>query len=95
MSLVGVSGVKGRPPARLLPILCTTALLVARAAPGTTFIRMDESTVLRTSVAVVVGTVTRIESAAPTPDGPISTYVQVQVDRVIKGQLHQGSIVLR
>ncbi len=80
---------------------CVVALVqvlncaISNPARATTFVRMDEPTLLRSSVAVVVGTVTGIESAVAEPDGPIYTYVTVQVDRVIKGALGTGPLVLR
>lgn len=95
-------GARGRSLKALLRTLSwLTSLLVAlpcffpKPARGTTFVRMDEATLMHSSTVVVVGTVSRIESASPSPDGPIYTYVHVQVDRVIKGQLHEGPIVLR
>ncbi len=63
-------------------------------ARGTTFVLMDEETLLRSSEAVLVGTVTAIEAGADA-DGMIHTYVHVQPERVIKGALGPDEVVLR
>jgi len=55
---------------------------------------MDERTLLRSSAAVIVGTITAIQSGGE-PDGPIYTYVHVQPERVIKGALGLEPLVLR
>jgi hypothetical protein len=55
---------------------------------------MDEPTLLHSSAAVIVGTITAIESGGA-PDGPIYTYVHVQPERVIKGALGLDPLVLR
>ena len=70
-------------------------LLLPAAARSTTFVLMDEQTLLRSSAAVIVGTVTGIESGAADPDGAIFTYVHVQPERVIKGPLGLDPLVLR
>ena len=64
------------------------------AADATTFVLMDEPTLLHSSAAVIVGTVTAIESGGA-PDGPIYTYVHVQPERIIKGALRLEPLVLR
>jgi hypothetical protein len=81
---------------------CRSALLAATvaalfpfcAAHATTFVLMDEPTLLHSSAAVIVGTVTAIESGGE-PDGPLYTYVHVQPDRIIKGALGLDPLVLR
>jgi hypothetical protein len=70
------------------------AMLPFCAAHATTFVLMDEPTLLHSSAAVIVGTVTAIESGGE-PDGPIYTYVHVQPDRIIKGALGLDPLVLR
>jgi len=70
------------------------ALLPARAR-ATTFVLMDERTLLESSDAVIVGSVTAIESAFPESDGPVYTYVHVQPERIIKGPLGREPVVLR
>ena len=69
--------------------------LTPNSAGGTTFVAMDERTLLESSDAVVVGTVTAIESAVSEADGPVYTYVHVQPDRIIKGALRKAPVVLR
>ena len=64
------------------------------AADATTFVLMDEPTLLHSSAAVIVGTVTAIQSGGEA-DGPIYTYVHVQPERVIKGALGLDPLVLR
>src|SRR5574340_1110001 len=63
-------------------------------ARATTFVLMDEENLLRSSDAVLVGTVTAIEAGA-NADGVIHTYVHVQPERVIKGTLGLDEVVLR
>src|ERR1043166_2838711 len=83
--------------ARITRIFVVIAWVSCLAALGhaTTFVLMDEQQMLQTSVVVVVGTVTAIESAAPEPGGPIYTYVHIQPERIIKGSIEQKEIVLR
>src|SRR5512143_3054832 len=69
--------------------------LTTTNARATTFILMDEQSLLEGSQAVVVGTVTAIESAISESDGAVYTYVHVQADRIIKGPLDKGPLVLR
>ncbi len=66
-----------------------------RTVYGTTFVRMDEQTLLESSDAVVTGTVMSIVSAAPDPNGPIYTYIHVHPNRVIKGHLDSETLVVR
>ncbi|MFI5395628.1 MAG: matrixin family metalloprotease [Candidatus Binatia bacterium] len=69
--------------------------LLPAVARSTTFVLMDEHDLLRSSAAVVVGTVTGIESGTAGPDGAIYTYVHVQPERVIKGPTGLQPLVLR
>ena len=64
-------------------------------AHGTTFIPMNEAALVHASAAVLIGTVTAIESAQTGPDGAIYTYIHVQPVRIIKGALSTEPIVLR
>ena len=64
-------------------------------AGGTTFVMMDEPTLMESSDLVVIGTVTSITSATLGPTDPIYTYVQLQVERVLKGQGGPGTLVVR
>jgi len=70
-------------------------LLLAVRAPATTFVLQDERQMLRGAAAVIVGTVTGIESAESGPGGAISTYVRVHPEGVIKGRVRGGEVVLR
>jgi hypothetical protein len=83
-----------RPAFVISSVLALFALrpLCARA---TTFVLMDEGTLLESSDAVVVGSVTAIESAFLESDGSVYTYVHVQPERIIKGPLRDEPLVLR
>jgi hypothetical protein len=70
-------------------------LLLPATARSTTFVLMGEQTLLRSSAAVIVGTVTGIEASATEPGGAIFTYVHVQPERIIKGPLGLDPLVLR
>jgi len=63
------------------------------AAGATTFVMMDDATLLRNAEAVVTGTVTVVEAADT--DSGILTYVHLTVDRVIRGDLTPGPLVVR
>ena len=78
-------------------IAAVLALVWALSSParGTTFVLMDEATLFDSSDAVIVGTVTDVESAVPNPTGPVYTYIHVDVEQVIKGALGQQPVVLR
>jgi hypothetical protein len=78
----------------LLALVAAALCSWLSAAGATTFVLMDEPTLLHSSAAVVVGTVTAIESGGA-PDGPIYTYVHVQPERIIKGALGLDPLVLR
>ncbi len=77
----------------ILVVLGLTRVLLG-TAHGTTFVVMDEEKLLESSDAVIVGTVTGIESAENS-GGAIQTYVHVQPSRVIKGQLDTQPLVIR
>lgn len=70
------------------------ACLLPAATHGTTFVLMPERDLMRTSAAVVTGTVTGIESAT-SAEGAISTYVHIQPSRIIKGALGRQPLILR
>jgi hypothetical protein len=82
---------------RLAPITIALLCLLAPAAHGTTFILMDEATLLRTSDVVLTATVTGIETAAaPGPDSPIYSYIHLRPIRLIKGTVDLSApLVLR
>ena len=81
--------------AALVALSVSVLGLMPSRVRGTTFVLMDESSLLQSSYAVIIATVTAIESAIPEPDGPIYTYVHVQPERVIKGPLSKEPVVLR
>ena len=66
-----------------------------RSARSTTFVLLDDLTMLRSSDVVLVGTVTGIESAAVGSDGAIYTYIHLQPERVLKGAISAEPIVVR
>jgi hypothetical protein len=76
-------------------LLFAVFALIPAGASGTTFVLMDERTLLESSDAVIVGSVTAIESAFPESDGPVYTYIHVQPERVIKGPLGREPLVVR
>jgi hypothetical protein len=80
--------------ALLVPVSIALTWLSLDPAWGTTFVRMDEEQLLATSEVVVVGTVTAIESGESSGGG-IQTYVHVQPNRVIKGNIGEERLVLR
>ena len=80
--------------AQVILLAVLTAALCPHVAQATTFVLMDEATLLRSSDAVLVGTVTAIEAGADA-DGMVHTYVHVQPERVIKGMLGPDEVVLR
>lgn len=70
----------------LLVVFTLVLLFGAARAQGTTFVLMDEKALVEQSVAAMIGSVTRIESAGDT-NGPISTYVTLQPESVLMGPL--------
>ncbi len=81
--------------AQIAVITFISGCLLTAGARATTFVLMDEQTLFESSDAVIVGTVTAIQSASIEPHGPIYTYVHIQPDRIIKGQLAKEPLVLR
>jgi hypothetical protein len=84
---------RGRTALLLSATICLT-WLTRNTARGTTFVLMDDQQLLATSAAVVVGTVTAIESGESST-GAIQTYVHIQPSRVIKGDIGGEPFVLR
>jgi len=76
-------------------LLTLTIWLLPAAASGTTFVLMDQAQLIEASDAVVVGTVSTIESAASEAGGPLYTYVHIEPDLVLKGDLDAGPIILQ
>lgn len=75
-------------------VVTAFGLLCAPAVRATTFVMMDEETLVRSSDAVVVATVTAIETGT-SPDGPLHTYIHLRPERVLKGALGREELVLR
>jgi hypothetical protein len=69
--------------------------LAPRTGHSTTFVMMDEPTLMETSDVVVTGTVTSITSATSGSTDPIYTYVEVQVERLIKGEVDGPTVIAR
>jgi len=76
-------------------IVSLATVMLSAAAPATTFVPMDEATLLATSDVVLTGTVQRIETAAPDARGALYTYVHILPDRVLKGHVSRETVVLR
>lgn len=71
------------------------AVMVSVTAHATTFVPMDEATLVETSDVVLTGTVLRIETGAPDERGALYTYIHVAPDRVLKGHIARATVVLR
>jgi hypothetical protein len=69
--------------------------MLRAAADATTFVLMDDAALLESSDVVLTGTVMRVEAGEPEADGAIHTYVHVEADRVIQGEVAAGPVVLR
>jgi hypothetical protein len=79
-------------PALAFPLLF---LLLSSRAGATTFVSMNDEDLARRSVAVVLGSVNRIESALDKKTGGISTYVRLRVTRVLLGDVEPGNLTFR
>ena len=89
---------KGLPRRRTLKCLAISAfawLIATSTACATTFVRMDEADLRARSVAAVVGGVTRIEAAEDPSTGGVDTYVHIEPEAVLFGDLPAGELVLR
>jgi hypothetical protein len=76
-------------------VFFTLTCLAVGSGYGTTFVTMDEPTLMQSSDVVITGTVTSITSATSDASGPIYTYVTVDPDLVIKGQVTSDTVVVR
>lgn len=77
--------------------LVSTLLILPLSAPAaraSTFVMMDEPTLVHSSAAVIVGTVTAIETGGSAAGG-LHTYVHIWPERVLKGDVGAGEVVLR
>lgn len=77
-----------------LVMVALAGLLWVSVVHATTFVMMDEDTLVRSSDAVIVATVTAIETGGG-PDSPLRTYVHLWPERVLKGALEPQELVLR
>jgi matrixin/dockerin type I repeat protein len=77
----------------LLGLVCIG--LIHATASATTFVMMNDTTLLDSSAVVVTGTVSAVEAGAPEANGGIHTYVHVDPDRIIKGHVAKQPLVLR
>jgi hypothetical protein len=80
---------------QLLAAWSLVAGIAATRLAASTFIPIDDATLASTSDAVVIGTVSAIESGQPAVGGPIYTYVHVEVGSVLRGPIDSPSVVLR
>lgn len=76
-------------------VICGLVVLLRTSAAGTTFVVMDEPTLVRSSSVVLIGTITALESGVTASDNAIYTYVHVQPERIIKGAVGLDPLVLR
>jgi hypothetical protein len=70
-------------------------LFAASVAQATTFIKMDEPTLVQSSDFILIGTVRSVESVATPPDGPIYTQISIEPTDLIKGDVGTTTVVLR
>ena len=82
-----------------IPLLMTSsfvlALCVGPVAEATTVVLMDERQLTEQAVVVVIGRVTRIQTAEDTTTGAIHTFVFLDPSDVLAGHLPDGEVVLR
>lgn len=83
-----------RIPARSL-LLLALLLLPTFRAKATTVVMLSDSELIVNSRAIVTGRVASIMSAWDDTHSMVWTYVEVRADRVLKGELAEGSIVLK
>ena len=76
-------------------VLLALTCLAPPPAGGTTFVLMDEQTLMESSDIVATGTVTSITSATSDASGAIYTYITVEPERIIKGQIDSDEMVIR
>jgi len=80
----------------IVPALTLAAiLLVADPAVATTIVPMSDRDLATSSRAIVEGTVVSTEVIASPDHGAVYTYVTVDVESVLKGDVPPGQIVLR
>jgi hypothetical protein len=86
-----------RPSSPFRALLCglLAALGAGTAAQATTIVPMRTRDLVASSVGAVRGRVTRIESGADPDNGAIHTYVSIEPDETLFGDLPAGTVVLR
>jgi hypothetical protein len=85
---------------RFLPlgaVLCSVLAVLGAGAPAhaTTIVPMRTRDLVASSVGAVRGRVTRIDSGADPDSGAIHTYISIEPDETLFGNLPSGTVVLR
>lgn len=83
---------------RKMPGLFVFALLVfvfAQPSEATTAVMLSDGELIVHSRLIVSGRVVSVTSESDGPGSMAWTYVEVRTDRVLKGDLHEGTIVLK
>src|SRR5262245_44657207 len=76
-------------------VVLVALLALVPAARATTFVVMDEETLVKSSEVVLLGTVLDVESVVTSADGSIHTNIYVEPTDLIKGDVGTGTVVLR
>lgn len=80
----------------LFTVACgALGLSTLSSANATTFILMTDEELVARSTAAVLGSVTAIETAASDATDAIYTYIHIEPDQVVLGELPKGDIVVR
>src|SRR5437899_8195093 len=77
----------------ILFFVCLFLLILTTRARATTAVEVEEQALIESAAAIVVGTVSHMESRLE--DGRMSTYITVNAEEILKGDLKVGEIVLR
>ncbi len=82
---------------RSLPVwsLVLATLSWSAASFATTFVLMDEPSLVDSSDVIVLGTVREIRSTTTAADAPIYTYIRVEPRTLFKGTLDDGWVEIR
>src|SRR3989304_3619473 len=82
---------------KLLFTLAWGAVVLSASSPtnATTFVLMTDEELAVRSTAAVLGSVTAIETAADDATDAIHTYIHIEPDQMVLGELPAGEIVLR
>ncbi len=81
----------------LLAVACVGGVVLGTLsfANATTFVLMTDEELAERSTATVLGSVTAIETAASDATDAIHTYIHIEPDQVVLGELPDGKIVVR